>query len=103
CVVSLLAGSGRLREAEQAHRQALDLYEKLTQSVEPLAGQFHRQELAWAYMNLARVLKNGQRLKEAGDANLKALALCEKLDADFPADETYRHWIPENYQSLALL
>jgi tetratricopeptide (TPR) repeat protein len=101
------AAAGKLPEAEQAHREAVGIYEELTQAAASVGGRqdtkWERQELAWTYVNLASVLKQGQRLEQAEAAYRQALALCEKLDADFPADATYRNWIAGNYGSLFLL
>lgn len=101
------ADAGKLPEAGQAHREAVRIYEELTQAAASIGRRqdtkSHRQELAWTYMKLASVLKTDKRLEEAVDAYRQALAQCEKLDADFPADATYRNWIAENYGSLFLV
>ncbi len=98
-VTTLLGTTAEAGRKAEVQRQALELCEKLT----PENDWSHWPDLAWKYMNLANMLKKRQRLDEAEAAYRHSLALCEKLDADFPADEIYQNWIAWNYQSLALL
>lgn len=102
----VLAGAGRLQEAEQAHRRALQVQRQaleLCLKLAPKKDEHHRRELAWTSRNLGHVLNRRHQPKDAEAAYRQALALCQKLHTDFPADEIYRNWIAENYESLALL
>jgi tetratricopeptide (TPR) repeat protein len=86
-----LAKRGRHREAEQAHRRALDLYKQLRQQNTP-HDEMHRREFAWTCMNLGLLLENRGRAKEAEQAYREALALYRKLAAERPADAEYPRW-----------
>lgn len=90
-----LAASGRLAEAEQAHRQAVNLYEQLGP-----AGHWYRRELVWSYNNLGGVLHKRQAPEDAEKAYRQAIVVCEKLAGDFP-DIDYSGWIVGSYCDLA--
>ena len=96
------AGKGSLPEAEQSHRRALDLFEKLADpAVSPLHDRERRREVAWTYMNLGIVFDRSNQRGDAEAASRRALAMSEELDADFPIDEIYLWWIARNCQTLA--
>lgn len=98
------AGNGSLREAEQSHRRALELYEQPADpAVSPSQDQERRRELAWTCMNLGDVLNRCQQRGDAEAAYRQALALCEKLCIESPGDDKYRKWIAGNCQSLAIV
>ena len=56
-----LARENRLQDAEQAHRRALDIYEKLSSLILGPSDRWRRQELMWTHENLGLLLNNSGR------------------------------------------
>src|SRR5262249_25064255 len=78
----------------------LALYEQLINAVDAKAGRWHRQELMWTYRNLGQVLQKAKRYPEAEQAQRQALAVGEKLEADFPGP--YRDLLAGGENKLGL-
>jgi serine/threonine protein kinase len=93
--------TGRAKEAETAHRDALALREQLVADFPTVPD--HRSDLATSYNDLARVLKETNRPKEAEPAYREAVALAKQLVADFPAVARYRHDLAVFQGNLAIL
>jgi tetratricopeptide (TPR) repeat protein len=74
--------------AEKAHRQALQLYERLV-AEHPQVPQY-RQELAGTHNNLDVLLQITGRVAEAEKAFRQALQLREQLVAEHPQVPEYR-------------
>jgi serine/threonine protein kinase len=99
----LLSSSGRQSEREKAHRQALDLYEKLVQvRSTPELNRRHRTELAWTHEWLGHVLTDSNRPQEAEKAFRQAIALYEELNTEFP-NQGYIGWVVKDYHNLVTL
>jgi serine/threonine protein kinase len=98
-----LAAAGRLEEAEREHRKALEQFEQEGQMT-LITGQERRvrQELAWTYLNLGKVLDR-RRPDDAQEAFHEVIALCEKLDAEFPNESYYQSWMASAFLRLARL
>jgi serine/threonine protein kinase/Tfp pilus assembly protein PilF len=83
---SLLARTGRPREAEKPLRQSLALYQTLADETSPR----FRYELASSYGNLGLVLEATGKPGEAEQAYEHALALREQLVAEAPDEPDHR-------------
>ncbi|HUE74171.1 MAG TPA: protein kinase [Pirellulaceae bacterium] len=83
-----LRQSDRLPESEKAHRQALEIYEKLAAGYPSLAE--YRYQLALSHFSLAALLANSEQLDETEKRYRQANDRFEKLVAEFPTDADYR-------------
>src|SRR5205823_6015433 len=79
----------------EAHLEALKLYQELVRQTDSGTGRWHRQELAWTYMNLGRLLTTSGRNKDAENTWREGLAQCEKLAADHPSADLYLRWMAQ--------
>jgi tetratricopeptide (TPR) repeat protein len=99
-----LVTKGRLQEAENEHRQAMEIYENLVQAKTPgVMDKWHRGELYWTRENLAPVLWRNGREAEAIQTIRDAIPLADQLHADFPL-EGYHGWLAQanNYHGWFL-
>jgi tetratricopeptide (TPR) repeat protein len=99
----MLERHGRRREAEQAFRQALGIYEQLTKETAVSDSHWHRRELAWTSLNLANCLNSDRRFAEAMDLYSRAATLCDRLAAERPTDGIYPFWGRHGYSNLVIL
>jgi serine/threonine protein kinase len=93
----VLHALGRVREAEQAHRQAIDL-------LTPLAATSpaYRLDLAGAWNNLGSVLRDVARWPDAEQTHRRALTLATELAAAYPLP-AYRRVLASCQENLGLL
>jgi tetratricopeptide (TPR) repeat protein len=89
---SFLARTGRVGEAEDAHRQALDIYEKLAPLVDRAGNRWRRQELLWTHGNLGVLFLQCDRPENAEAAFRTSIALAQQLNAEYPNQE-YPGWL----------
>src|SRR5262249_37429052 len=82
-LVNLLRADGRHQEAEKMIHQAIDFYTKVAASQPNF-----RQELARPYANLARVLRDARKPKEAEQAFRQACTYCQDLASNSPRTPT---------------
>jgi tetratricopeptide (TPR) repeat protein len=85
---SLLMNTGRLKEAEEAYREALALRKQLAADFPIVTGD--RRNLASSHYDLGTLLMNTGRLKEAETAYREVLVLRKQSMADFPTVPEYR-------------
>lgn len=86
------------KKAEQAYRQAISIFEKLSAD-DPKQGD-NRHGLAEAHFGLGGVLGTIGRGKEAEKAYRQALAIEKSLVDDFPKEQKYRRLLALVYASL---
>jgi tetratricopeptide (TPR) repeat protein len=97
----LLAATGRSREAEADHREAIAILERLAAADPPVPGD--RWQLARSEANLAVLLQATGRPEEAGVLEGRACALQKALRADFPDVPDYRLELAKILNNLGLL
>jgi serine/threonine-protein kinase len=97
----LLLDTGRLKDAELAFREALDIQQRLAADF-PTVPEY-RQELARTHLNLGRLLLDTGRPPEADAADRAALDLFKALAAEFPAVPEYRRELAAIQTNLGLL
>ena len=95
----LLVGTGRPKEAEAGHAEALAIYKQLVADF-PNRPEF-RQELADGYNAMGDLLGDTGRLKEAEAAYAEALALFKQLAAEFPEVPDYSNNVAGTLFNLA--
>ncbi len=95
---------GHLEEAATAFRMALDVNASLAADFATIpAVPEYRQHLAASHLNLGLLLAYLGKQAEAEAEYRKALAIYEKLAADFPAVPAYRQELAASYLNLGLL
>ena len=87
-VASLRAQLGAKREAEEAYRQSLTIWQELAAEFSKVAE--YRSESAHSWSALGIQLEEQGKLAEAETAFRRALAIREQLTAEFPAVPEYR-------------
>ncbi len=97
----LLAGLGKRPEADEQHRKALAVREKLVADFP--AVPVYRRELAQSHNNLGLLLAELGKGPEAEEHVRRAQAIQEKLVADFPAVPRYRQDLALSHNNLGLL
>jgi serine/threonine protein kinase/tetratricopeptide (TPR) repeat protein len=98
----LLSDLGKRAEAEEQHRLALAIQEKLAADFPTVPA--YRQELAISHNNLGGVLYDlDKRQAEAEEQYGKALAIRTKLAAEFPTVPVYRQELASSHNNLGLL
>ena len=97
-----LASENRFPDAEAAHRNALDIYEKRGGEFQGQSDRWRRQEQMWTHENLGRLMSRAGRQAEAEKEFGQSIALGEALERDFPG-KGYINWLAKDYGNLALL
>jgi tetratricopeptide (TPR) repeat protein len=89
------------KEAEEALREALQVFEKLAADFPTVPG--YRKSLGASHFGLVILLHKTGRPKEVEDALRQALPIFEKLAADFPSVAEHRKCLAVNYNALGEL
>jgi eukaryotic-like serine/threonine-protein kinase len=95
-----LTRANRLQDAEQAHRRALDIYEKLPSVILGPSDRWRRRQLMWTHENLGLLLNNSGRPQEAEKVFRQAIAVGEAFEHDFP-NQGNMNWLTKAFFSLA--
>ena len=106
---NLLSDLGKQAEAEVQYRKALALFETLSAD-RPDVPEYrrpaipeYRSDLATSHCNLGTLLKDLGKQTEAEEQHRKALAIREKLAADFPVVPDYRSSLADSHNHLGSL
>ncbi len=98
---------GILRYADHQPQPAADDFERAIQLLQPLAQNSDApaaaQELARAYNDLANVRRYQDRTTEAEPLFEKAIAIDQRLSAQYPDNREYKFELASYYNNLALL
>jgi serine/threonine protein kinase/tetratricopeptide (TPR) repeat protein len=96
----LLEHIGRLTQAEQAYRRALDLCEQFVADSPSAAA---RESLAIARLNLGNVLVQTGQTRKAEDIFRQAVAAQQKLVGEFPDVAAYKRELASSQNSLGFV